>query len=116
VTPSPSSRPSPAKLRRASLEFAQPAPAAAPKGDIARKGFFPRAFLQFGNSNSEVIFLILVNCVENRRKTEKCKPYFFGFVEKCPTTFVILARASSQQFLHEKLKCEKTRSAISQKK
>jgi hypothetical protein len=71
VTPSPSSRPSPAKLQRASPEFSQPAPAGRPRGHIAKQKFFPRASVQSGNSNSKTIWLILVNCVENRRKNRK---------------------------------------------
>jgi hypothetical protein len=39
----------------------------------------------------KVTFLFLVNCVENHKKTEKCKTNFFGFVVKYPTTFVIPA-------------------------
>jgi hypothetical protein len=66
------------------------------------------------NSNSKRDFLILVNCVENHRKSEKCKTSFVGSVVNYPTTFVILARANSRYFLHEKYKCEKPRSAISQ--
>jgi hypothetical protein len=63
--PSPSSRTSPAKIRRASPEFAPPAPAGRPRGHIAKENFFSRVFLQSDNSNSKVIFLFLVNCVEN---------------------------------------------------
>jgi hypothetical protein len=47
-----------------------------PRDHIAEQNFFSRAFLQFGNSNSKVIFLILVNCVENRRKIRKMQNQF----------------------------------------
>jgi hypothetical protein len=41
-------------------------------------------------SNSTWVLLILVNCVENRRKFRKMQTQFFGFAVKNPTTFVIL--------------------------
>jgi hypothetical protein len=59
-----------------SPEFAQPAPATAPRDYIAKKLFFPRAFPQKGNSNSEVISLILVNCIKNHRKIGKMQNQF----------------------------------------
>jgi hypothetical protein len=87
--------PSPARARPApasgSPEFGFPAPAGHPRGDIAKKSIFPRVFLQKGISNSVAVFLILVNCVENYRKSEKYKANFVGFVVNYSTTFVILA-------------------------
>jgi hypothetical protein len=41
-------------------------------------------------SNSKVILLTVVNSVENRRKSEKCKTNFVGFLVKSTSTFVIL--------------------------
>jgi hypothetical protein len=67
-----------------SQEFAPPAPAGRPRGHIAKQNFFPGAFLQIGNSNSEVIFLILVNYVENRRKIKKnAKPILLDSLLFC---------------------------------
>jgi hypothetical protein len=62
-----------------------------PRGHIAKPTFFPGSSLLKVNSNSKSNFLILVNCVENHRKSEKCKTNFVGFMVKYPTTFVILA-------------------------
>jgi hypothetical protein len=61
-----------------------------PRGHIAKGRFFLRASLQKGNSNSKVLWLFIVNCVENRRKSEKCKTNFVGFAVNYPTTLVIL--------------------------
>jgi hypothetical protein len=49
------------------------------------------AGLQKQISNSTCVLLILVNCVEHRRKFRKMQTQFFGFAVKNPTTFVILA-------------------------
>jgi hypothetical protein len=53
------------------------------------------ALVQAGNFNSICVLLILVNYIENRKKSEKCKPNFIGFLVKNNTTFVILAKAVS---------------------
>jgi hypothetical protein len=53
-----------------------PAPATAPRGDIAKGKVFSRACLQIGNSNSKAMLLILVNCVETRRKIRKMQTQF----------------------------------------
>jgi hypothetical protein len=43
------------------------------------------------NANSDVIYLILVNCVENHSNSEKCETNFVGSMVIYTTTFVILA-------------------------
>jgi hypothetical protein len=62
-----------------------------PRDDIAKVKIFPGSLLQKRNSNSKSEWLILVNCVENRREIKKCKANFVGFVVNYSTTFVILA-------------------------
>jgi hypothetical protein len=42
-----------------------------PRAHISKPMIFPRASLQKVNSNSEVISMFLVNCVENLRKLRK---------------------------------------------
>jgi hypothetical protein len=44
--------------------------------------------VQISFSNSRVDLLILVKCIENIEKLEKCKPNFVGLLVKNPTTFV----------------------------
>jgi hypothetical protein len=61
------------------------------RGHIAKGQIFPGASSQKYISNSVAVFLILVNCVENRKKIRKCKANFVGFVVNYSTTFVILA-------------------------
>jgi hypothetical protein len=55
----------------ASPEFAQPAPATAPRDHIAKPKIFPGSLLQKVNSNSKSDFRILVNCIENNKKIRK---------------------------------------------
>jgi hypothetical protein len=43
------------------------------------------------NSNSDVFSLLLVNCLENHRNSEKRETNFAGSVVNYATTFVILA-------------------------
>jgi hypothetical protein len=66
----------PAESPTGVAQFSRAALAGRPRGHIAKQQFFPRAFLQLGNSNSKVIFLILVNCVENRRKIRQMQNRF----------------------------------------
>jgi hypothetical protein len=71
------------------------------RGHIAKEKIFPGSLLQKVNSNSKTLYfakknsktlwLLLVNCVENHRKSEKCKTNFVGFLMNYTTTFVILA-------------------------
>jgi hypothetical protein len=68
--------PPPAKLRRASPELCSTCAGRPPRGHIAKGNFFSRVFLQRGNSNSKLIFLFLVNCIENRRKIRKMQNQF----------------------------------------
>jgi hypothetical protein len=58
------------------LELHQPRRPAAPRDHIARERIFSRVFLQKGNSNSEVTFLFLVNCLENHREIRKMQNQF----------------------------------------
>jgi hypothetical protein len=90
--PRPLPRPAPPPARP---EFGRSRAGRPPKGRIAKPRIFSRAFVRKVNSNSEVNSLFLVNFVENRRKSDKCKTNFAGFVVKYPTTFVILAWANS---------------------
>jgi hypothetical protein len=62
---------------------------------IAKRKIFPRASLQLVTQIVKVLWLFLVNCVENHRKIRKMKSNFVGFVVKYPTTFVILAGANT---------------------
>jgi hypothetical protein len=45
-----------------------------------------------------MIWLILVNYVENHRKSEKCETNFVGFVVKYPTTLLLWPELSSVSF------------------
>jgi hypothetical protein len=91
VSPSTSSRPSLAKPGGGSPEFGLPAPASRAQDHIAKPTFFPGSLLQKVNSNSKRDFLILVNCIENHKKSEKCITNFVGFAMNYTTTFVIRA-------------------------
>jgi hypothetical protein len=62
-----------------------------PRDYIAKGQFFSRASTQKYISNSVAVFLILVNCVENHRKSEQYKANFVGFMVNYTTNFVILA-------------------------
>jgi hypothetical protein len=65
------------------------------KGICVRTGKLPGAWLKTRNFNSKAVLLILVKSIENRRKTEKCKPNFVGRLVKNTTTFVKLIYAFS---------------------
>jgi hypothetical protein len=67
-TPRPLPRPAPPPARP---EFGRSRAGRPPKGRIAKPRFFPGSLLQKVNSNSIVIWLILVNCVESHRKIVK---------------------------------------------
>jgi hypothetical protein len=79
--PSHSLNPSPALPRprapASSPELAQPRRPPRPKGYIANPEFFTGSLLQKGISNSVVISLFIVNCVENRSKIRKMQNQFF---------------------------------------
>jgi hypothetical protein len=76
VVPRPFPHPSPAKSRRTSPDFYSTTPASRAQDHIAKRRFFPRASIQKVNSNSKTLWLILVNCVENREEIKKMQDQF----------------------------------------
>jgi hypothetical protein len=112
VSPSSSPTPSSAKGATGGAQFRWAAPPSIPRDYIASPSFFSGCFswtrdlftietgipgtqVQKWISNSIAVLQNLVNYVENRRKYRKKNLNFFGFVVKNPTTFVVLAWASS---------------------
>jgi hypothetical protein len=71
VSPSTSSTHSPAKGVTGVAQFRRAAPAGPPRDHIAKQKFFSRASLQLETQIVNVLWLFLVNCVENRRKIRK---------------------------------------------
>jgi hypothetical protein len=58
-------------------QFRRVTPAGPPRDHIAKRNFFPRASLQLITQIVKVLWLYLVNCVENHRKLGKMQNQFF---------------------------------------
>jgi hypothetical protein len=84
--PAPS-RPRPAVNRN----LAGPPLAGRPGTTLQRKESFQGPHCERVTQIVKVLWLFLVNCVENRRKIIKMQNNFVGFLVNYPTTFVILA-------------------------
>jgi hypothetical protein len=71
VSPSTFSTHPPAESPTGVAQFRRAAPAGRPRDHIAKQKFFSRASLQLVTQIVKVLWLFLVNCVENRRKIRK---------------------------------------------